>query len=165
MPRQNVLVAEVQGPRRVNLDAQVDGLDASGGRAAVVGVALELETRTAETVLGLEDALIGDGNLERLDGVVVKVSGLTLGELDDLAPLEALALDVVRVEDRGIVAVEVGQLGIRGDAAVEGDGALDGTGSTREASSASRGSRREQAEERGGVHLGRVRWGGREGVH
>ena len=149
-------MAEVQGALGVPLDAEVDRLDALGARAAVVRVARELEPRAPEAFLGLEDARIADSHLEGLVGGVVEVRVGNVGELEDLAPLGVLALDVVGVEDGGRVAVKVGGDAGSLDAPVKDDGALDGGRGGGVDMGAGRDGHggREQAEEGRGMHRG-----------
>lgn len=164
VPRQEVLMAKIQRPLAVPMQAEMNRLDPLSSRATVVGVVLEQQPRAPEPVLRHEDALVADGHLEGLVlvGVVEARRRQPRRELDDLAPLEVLPLDVVRVEERGRVAVEVGQLRRGGDPPVEDDGALHLAGRRRRDR---RGARlalrrrrhggeacREQAEQGRGVH-------------
>ena len=129
-----VLVAEIQRPRGILLDAEMKRLDPRGRGAAVVAVALELQAGAAEPALGLEDAAVAQRHLEGLVAVAVEPRAAGVArELEDLAPLEALALDVVGAERRAAARVEVGGRQGRLDAPVEDDGALDrGVGGLRE---------------------------------
>ena len=123
----NILVRKIQLPLRIDLDAEMDRLQPLGGGTPIVSVPLELQAGATEALLRLEDGVVADGDLEGLVSVAVEAGGgggVTLGELDDGAPLEPLALDVVRVEGRRAAAVEAAELQGGRDAPVEDDGAL-----------------------------------------
>jgi hypothetical protein len=121
VPCVQVLVRQVQRARGVLLDAEVQRLDALTA-LAVWRVFGKLQSCAAEAVLLLEDGLVRDGDFN--GGVLgaVEARGV-VGELEDLAPLQVIALDVVRVE-KGIGCVEERWGGIDGNAAVKNDGAL-----------------------------------------
>ena len=120
-------MAKIHWPRRVLLHAEVQRLDPRRRGAAVVAVALELQASAAESPLGLEDAAVAQRHLEGLVAVAVEPRAAGVArELEDLAPLEALALDVVGAERRAAARVEVGGRQGRLDAPVEDDGAFDG---------------------------------------
>lgn len=120
-----ILVAQIQRSRRVKLDAKMQRLDTRRPGTSGIRIPLELQTSTAESLLGLEDALVAEGNLEGLVRLVVEARVAHVGgELDDLAPFEVLALHVVRIEDGGAVAVKVRELGGGLDAPVEDEGAF-----------------------------------------
>lgn len=95
---------------------------------SIGGVLQELQTCTAEPLLLLEDALVADGDLKGCMVRGVKARLRDIWELEDLAPLEVVALDVVGIVD-GVcgVGVELGRVSGPGswDTTVEDDGALD----------------------------------------
>lgn len=151
-------MAQIQRPLRIPLEAKVHRLDPRRRRAAGIRVPLELQPRAPEAVLRLEDALVRDGHLKRLVRVRVEPRAARVGrELDDVAPLEILALDVLGVELGRAVAVKVGGRGGRGHASVEDERALDHAGADAGRAGAAAGAGGDagegQAEEGGGVHL------------
>ena len=118
-------MAKIQRPLRIPLQAKVNRLDPCATRAVVVRIALELQTRSPETILRLEDALVADCDLKRLVSIGIKSCAPGGGgELDDIRPLEFLALDVLGVELGRTVRVEIRGYRSRRDAAVEDNGTL-----------------------------------------
>jgi hypothetical protein len=78
----------------------------------------------------LEDALVGERDLDRGVFRAVEPRGFASGELEDLRPFEVVALDVVGVVDGvGSVGVEEGGGRVSGNAAVKDDRAFDCYGS------------------------------------
>ena len=122
-----VLMRQVQRPRRILLHAEMQRLHARLARS-IGRVLQELQTCATEALLLLEDALIFDGDLKGSVVRGVETRLCDVGELEDSAPLEIVALDIVGVVDgvRG-VCVELGRVSSPGcgDTAVEDDRALD----------------------------------------
>lgn len=125
MPRIQILMAQVERPLRIRLDAPVQRLDAHIARAVLVGVTGKLQAGAAEAVLFLENGGVVDGHLEALvlGRVEARVGGG--GEEDSVAPGDVVALDVVWVEN-SVGGVELREGHVGGHAAVEDDGAADG---------------------------------------
>lgn len=151
-------MTQIQRPLRIPLEAKVQRLDPRRRRAAGIRVALELQPRAPEAVLRLKDALVRDGHLEGLVRVRVEPRAARVGrELDNVAPLELLALDVLSVELGRAVAVKVGRGGRGGYAPVEDERALDHAGADAGRAGAAAGAGGDagegQAEEGWGVHL------------
>lgn len=160
VPHVQVLVAQVERSLRIPLETKVDSFDARASGASAVGIPLELEASATEAALLLEDGLVADGHLERFVGLaIIEPGAVDGGELDDLRPLDVVALDVVWVEDGGAVAVKVGQLGGGLDPAVEDDGTLDlpcGDGMAVRTARTGEGRARQQGEDECVMHLGLV---------
>jgi len=144
-------MAQVQGPRRILLHAEVQRLDPGPAGAAVVGVAVELQAGAPEALLGLEDGLVAQRHLDRLEAGVVETAVGHGGEQQDVGPLQALALDVVGAVGRALPrGVKVGQLQRRRHAAVEHDGAFHRpAGLGRDQAAAQREKATEERETRG----------------
>lgn len=115
-------MGQVQGPSLVLLYAPVQRLDTL--TALAIGRVLgELEACAAESILLLEDRLVRDCNLDSLELVAIKARGI-LGELEDLAPSQVVALDVVGVE-QSVAGIERCGCTVDWDTTIEDDGALD----------------------------------------
>ena len=120
VPNVKVLVRKVQRPRGILLDAPVQRLNTLA--TLTVGCILqELQACSTEAVLLLENGLVGQGHLNR--SVLVSIEARRLvRKLENLAPLDVIALDVVGVEDGvGRVRVEEGGRGVERNTAVEDD--------------------------------------------
>jgi hypothetical protein len=122
MPYIEVLVGQVQRPGRVLLDAPVHSLHTLA--TLTIGRILgELKASASETVLFLENALVGNGYFHSGELVAVK-SRTVVGELENLAPRQVVAFDIIGVE-QGVTGVEEGGRGVDRDTAIEDDGTLD----------------------------------------
>lgn len=122
-----VLVAQVERPGGILLNAPVDRLEALVARASLVGVVGEEEARSAEAILLLEDGLITDGDLDGLVRGVVESGVGDFREEQDVAPGEVVALGVTGVE-QVILDVKVRQSSRGGDSALEDHGTLNCAG-------------------------------------
>lgn len=120
-------MAQIQPPGRINLDAPMQRPHPDGTRPARVGVVPKLQPRPPEPPLRLEDGAVAQRHRDGLVGRRVLEPRLPGpgGELDDVAPLEALALDVARVEGRAGRVVQVRGRQRRRHAPVKDDGASD----------------------------------------
>lgn len=86
----------------------------------VYSLATENQPSPPKPTLCLEHTRIGNSHLQRFMAATIKAAPLVpLRELNDLTPFETGSLDIVRVEEGGGGAVEVGQLCTGLDAAVE----------------------------------------------
>lgn len=120
-------MGQVQLPCGILLHTEVQCLHALLS-LAISTVLQELQTRASEPLLLLEDGLVADGDLDGrvISGVEARLRHI--GELEDAAPLQVVALDIVWVVDGvGSICVELGRVcSPRGrDTAIEDDGALD----------------------------------------
>ena len=119
-----VLVAVVEGPRRVLLNAEVQGCDALDGRiGAIVGDGEQL--RTAETILrvptGSEDRGVIDSDLYRARRAAIEEGRWDVGELDDLGERFVCNTNKVGVERRRRVRIERRLGEVCRNAAIEND--------------------------------------------
>ena len=117
-------MSQVQWTLRILLDAEVQSLNTSRLRT-IRRILKELETCPSESILLLEDALVGKSDLD--GGVLLAIESRRRagGELEDGRPLEVIALDVIRVVEFGSgVGVEISGRSIDGNAAFEDDGAF-----------------------------------------
>lgn len=118
---------QVQRPRRVLLHAEVQRLYTSLSRP-ICSILQELQTRTSEALLLLENALVANRHFEGSVIRGVKARLRDVGELEDLTPLEVIALDVVGVKD-GVGCIRVELRGVRcpggRHTSIEDDGAFD----------------------------------------
>lgn len=139
-----VLVSKVERFGGILLDAPVQRLDARVTDALVIGIVGQLETGAAEAVLGLEDGLLGNGDLERPKvGAGVEARVGHVGEEQDLGPRNGARPHKVWVEEARGRRVKVAQLGRRRHLSGEHDGAADGGPSVRRR-------RRRKGRQRGG---------------
>lgn len=115
---------QVQRPLGILLYREMQGFHALGPRSILVGVALDLQACPAETVLGLKDGFVVDGDLDGFGSRVVEARAPGVGELEDGGELLA-APDVVGVERACRVRVEVRGSCVGRHEAAEHDWTLD----------------------------------------
>ena len=117
-------MCQIQRPRRILLNTPMQRLNPRIPRP-IRRIAQKLQARAPKPLLLLKNTLIAQRHLQRLVTLGIKPRRLDLRELQDLRPLDVVALDVVWVEllARGI-AVEGAKFGASGDAALEDDGAF-----------------------------------------
>lgn len=103
-------MGEIESPCWILLDTPVQCPHACRTRALGVGVVGQLQTSTAEAVLGLEDGLFADCHLDGLVVGAVEPRVGHIGKQQDLRPRNGAGSDVVRVEQARRGRVKVGQL-------------------------------------------------------
>jgi hypothetical protein len=120
MPNIQILMRQIQRPGAILLDTPMQRLNALP-TFPITRILQELQTRAAEPILFLKDRLIGQRDFERGVSSAVEARGF-VGELEDVAPLDVVAFDVVRVVDC-VCGVRVEESGGGGDG--EGDAAVE----------------------------------------
>lgn len=120
-------MSQVERPALVLQRAKMKSYNTFRTRAILVVVLAELQPRTPEAILLLEDAVVTNCHLDR-DGAGSSIEARwwsRLGEEEDVRPCKVVSLDIAwveRVPVTPIGCVEVGKRGCRGNAAVKDDG-------------------------------------------